>query len=552
MGKKLLLILIILISFTFGACSKEHNHIYSSAVTNPTCIEQGFTTNSCSCGYVEIIDYVEALGHNYVNNVCIRCGIYDEETTSKLALSILNNMTLEQKLGQMFMVSPDWTSYNDAMKSIKDYHFGNIIFMTPSVSDKTKISSLSNSLQKQMIDYNGIAGFISIDQEGGRVNRLSDGGTRFVSSMAIAATNNSLNAYNVGKAVGFELKNYGINCDLTPVLDVNKNKDNPVIDIRSYGDDPIKVTDFSTQMFLGLKSQNVLSCVKHFPGYGDTNLDSHVTLPIIDTSIDELKKSELLPYYSAIQNGVDAIMTGHIIYTAFDENYPATLSKVILQDLLRKELNYEGLIISDSIEMNAIKNYYGSFDKTSVMAVEAGVDILLYTGMNNAKNAYIGLQKAVIDGKISIERINESVLRIIKMKLKYNVNDYIAPNKNIATELKEHSELNQRIADNALTLVKGEYKISKEEKVLIVSSKTSYNPGYSSFSEYAKKCMEKDGYTITSYNVSDNVNQEEYDHIMNMISEFDKVIIAMSNVKKFNYTNFKIFHIYTSFNIILY
>ena len=123
------------------------------------------------------------------------------------------------------------------------------------------------------------------------------------------------------------------------------------------------------------------------------------------------------------------------------------------------------------------------------------------------------------------------------MKLKYNVNDYLAPNKNIASELKEHSDLNQRIADNALTLVKGEYKISKEEKVLIVSSKTSYNPGYSSFSEYAKKCMDKDGYKITSYNVSDNVTQEEYDRIMNMISEFDKVIIAMSNVKKFNYTN---------------
>ena len=230
-------------------------------------------------------------------------------------------------------------------------------------------------------------------------------------------------------------------------------------------------------------------------------------------------------------------MTGHIIYTALDKNYPATLSKVILQDLLRKELGFEGLIISDSIEMNAIKNYYGSFDKTSVMAVNAGVDILLYTGMGNAKSAYTGLQKAVNNKQISIERINESVLRIIKMKLKYNVNDYLAPNKNIASELKEHSDLNQRIADNALTLVKGEYKISKEEKVLIVSSKTSYNPGYSSFSEYAKKCMDKDGYQITSYNVSDNVTQEEYDRIMNMISEFDKVIIAMSNVKKFNYTN---------------
>ena len=317
----------------------------------------------------------------------------------------------------------------------------------------------------------------------------------------------------------------------------DKNPDNPSIGIRSYGDDPEKVSKFATQMFLGLKSQNVLSCAKHFPGYGDTNLDSHETLPIVNTSKDDLEKSELLPYVSAIKNGIDAIMTGHIIYTALDKKYPATLSKVILQDLLRKELGFEGLIISDSIEMNAIKNYYGSFDKTSVMAVNAGVDILLYTGMGNAKSAYTGLQKAVNNKQISIARINESVLRIIKMKLKYNVNDYLAPNKNIASELKEHSDLNQRIADNALTLVKGEYKISKEEKVLIVSSKTSYNPGYSSFSEYAKKCMDKDGYKITSYNVSDNVTQEEYDRIMNMISEFDKVIIAMSNVKKFNYTN---------------
>lgn len=492
-------------------------------------IVEGNKTNS----YTAIVTSEE----NYIGVIVVRFEEIKQQSLDELALSILNSMTLEQKLGQMFMVSPDWTSYNDAMNSIRDYHFGNIIYMTPSVSNKTKIASLSNSLQKQMMDYNGIAGFISIDQEGGRVNRLSDGGTRFVSSMSIAATNNSENAYSVGKAVGYELKNYGINSDLTPVLDVNKNPDNPSIGIRSYGDNPEKVAKFATQMFLGLKSQNVLSCAKHFPGYGDTNLDSHETLPIVNTSKDDLEKSELLPYVSAINNGIDAIMTGHIIYTALDKNYPATLSKVILQDLLRKELGFEGLIISDSIEMNAIKNYYGSFDKTSVMAVNAGVDILLYTGMGNAKSAYTGLQKAVNNKQISIARINESVLRIIKMKLKYNVNDYLAPNKNIASELKEHSDLNQRIADNALTLVKGEYKISKEEKVLIVSSKTSYNPGYSSFSEYAKKCMDKDGYKITSYNVSDNVTQEEYDHIMNMISEFDKVIIAMSNVKKFNYTN---------------
>ncbi len=536
--KKILIIILIMFSFIITACSNDvHEHHYLSVVTFPTCLDMGFTTKTCTCGDVIVDEYVEALNHQFINGVCTRCGVKDQQSLDDLALNILNTMTIEQKLGQMFMVSPDWTSYNDAMNSIKEYHFGNILYMTPSVSNKTKISSLSNSLQKQMMDYNGIAGFISIDQEGGRVNRLSDGGTRFVSSMAIAATNNSQNAYLVGEAIGFELRNYGINSNLTPVLDVNKNSDNPSIGIRSYGDDPEKVSEFATKMFLGLKSQNVLSCAKHFPGYGDTDLDSHETLPIVNTSKEELKKSELLPYISAIQNGVDSIMTGHIIYTALDKSRPATLSKVVLQDLLRDELNYEGLIISDSMEMNAIKNYYGGFDKTSIMAVDAGVDILLYTGMNNAKMAYNGLKKAVNNGEISVDRIIESVLRIIKMKLKYKVNDYVAPDKNITEELKQHSEFNQKLSDSALTLVKGEYKISKEEKVLIISSKTTYNPGYSSFSEYAEKSMDKEGYNITSYNVSDNVTNDEYNNIIGIIENYDKVIIALSNVKKFHYNN---------------
>lgn len=467
------------------------------------------------------------------------------EENLKRVNAILNKMTLSQKIGQMFIVGFNGTKVpSNLSNAIEDYNFGNVIYMAYNVTNPATLTSLSNTIQNKMVSSNTVPGFISIDQEGGRVVRLTNGGTHFISQMAMGATGNYNNTYLEGNAVGKELISYGINMDLTPVLDVNNNPNNPIIGIRSYSDNPIFVSLYGDNMVKGLKSANVVACSKHFPGHGNTAVDSHYGLPMITSSKEDLYKIELAPFISSIEAGIDAIMTTHIIFTEIDSTYPATLSKKVLTNLLREELGYDGLIVTDGMGMAAITKYFGTADVTSVMAVKAGVDILTYTSINDPITAHGALMNAVKTGEISEERINESVRRILLTKLEYGILDsYIKEDIDRTKMLDEHDKLNLEFAMNSLTLAKGEFKgLDKSKSTLIISPTTTHSLGNdlenNSFACFATNYLKANGHTNCEYKVvANNVSSTDSKNILNSASNYDQIVVALSNVKTSNYSS---------------
>ena len=459
--------------------------------------------------------------------------------------NIINNMTLSQKIGQMFVVGFSGTSMPSNLSSaIEEYNFGNVIYLAYNVASPNTLTKMTNDIQTKMVQENTVPGYITIDQEGGRVVRLSNGGTHFVSNMAIGGTGDFNNGYLEGQAIGKELINYGINCNFAPVLDVNNNPENPIIGIRSYSDNPLLVSLYGNEMIKGLKEANVIACSKHFPGHGNTSVDSHYGLPTITSTKDELYQTELAPFISAINNGIDSIMTTHIIFTAIDEKYPATLSEKVLTGLLREQLGFDGVIFTDGMEMGAVTNNFGGHDQTAIMAVKAGVDVLTYTSINSPITAHKAIMKAVQSGEISEERINESVRRILLQKLKYNIlDDYIKDNNNINDLLANNEQLNINFAMQSLTQVKGVFNgLDKSKSTLIISPTTSYSleSGLddNSFASYAKKYLLDNGFKdVKSITVDANISDSQSSNILNIYKNYDQVVIAMSNVKTNSLTN---------------
>ena len=490
---------------------------------------------------------VTCQGNNIDESIDVTINQYISEKPSDEDLArveeILSNMTLNQKIGQMFVIGFTGTTIPSVLYDvINEYNFGNVIYMGYNVTSPSTLASMSNGIQDYMVEKNGVPAFICTDQEGGRVARLTTGATHFISNMTMAATNDYNNTYLEGVAMGKELRNYGINVDFAPVLDVNNNPENPIIGIRSYSDNPLKVGLYGLNMFTGLQSSNVMGCSKHFPGHGNTSTDSHYGLPQIDSSKEELYQTELAPFISSIANGIDSIMTTHIVFSAIDKNYPATLSKKVLTDLLRNELGFDGLIITDGMEMQAVTNNFGTTGEIAVKAVKAGVDILTYTSNNTPQLAHDGIKQAVESGEISEERINESVRRILLKKLKYGIlDDYTAPDENISEMLAANDELNLKFAMDGLTQVRGTFnKIDKSKKVLIISPTTTYDLGSglnsNSFANYASNYLNSNGYNSNYEVVSTNIKNNDANSLVEKAKNYDVIVVAMSNVKTSGYT----------------
>lgn len=458
---------------------------------------------------------------------------------------IIANMTLSQKVGQMFTIGFSGTSFNSTLANvIKEYNFGNVIYMGYNVTDPLTLAKMSNDIQEAMLASNMVPAFISTDQEGGRVARLTNGGTHFISNMAMGALSDISLIYQEGMAMGYELRNYGINTNFAPVLDVNNNPENPIIGIRSYGENPFLVAKCGVQMFKGLAYSNVMGVAKHFPGHGNTNVDSHTGLPIIKSSKEELYKIELAPYIKAIEEGIDAIMTTHIIFTAIDDKLPATLSEKVLTNLLREELGYEGIIITDGMEMNALSSF-GNHGELAVQAVKSGVDILLYTSNTNPKIAHQAIVNAVENKEISMERIDESVRRILLKKYKYGLlEDATALNADMKETLLVNEELNNQFAMKSLTQMKGSFEgFNKNESILVVSPTTSYDLGSNlannSVACYVATYLKAQGFNSDYYVINNNATTAQVNAVMSKIGNYDRVVIACSNVKTNNYTSTK-------------
>jgi beta-N-acetylhexosaminidase len=335
----------------------------------------------------------------------------------------IENMTLEEKIGQLVIVGAD--GYNidaNSKQMIEKYHVGGFILFKRNIQDSKQMLDLLNSM-KGTNRINKIPLFLSIDEEGGRVSRLPDEFVKFPANKEIGKLNNSDLSRQVGSIIGEELTQFGMNMDFAPVLDINSNPKNPVIGDRSFGTDPGIVSKLGVQTMKGIQSKNIISVVKHFPGHGDTSTDSHVGLPRVNNNLERLKGFELKPFAEAIKNGADAVMVAHILLPQIDPGNPASFSKTIISDVLRRDMKFDGVVITDDFTMGAIVQNY-NIGQAAVKSIQAGSDIVLVCHDFDKQTAVISALKMAADtGKLTMERIDESVYRILKLKEKYGISD---------------------------------------------------------------------------------------------------------------------------------
>ncbi len=359
-------------------------------------------------------------------------------------------MTLEQKIGQMMMVGWQSDKAVDIIESIKRYNFGNVILFTRNIKSAGQIRDVCGKIQEIAKEYNGAPCFIGIDQEGGSVRRIYEGVTAVPGSMAVASASVKYpNAAGMmGKIVGSELKSLGINFNIAPCVDVNTNPNNPVIAIRAFGDDPEQVTRLGSIYASNLQNEGVIACYKHFLGHGDVDVDSHLDLPRLNKTLTDLELCELVPYKNNLT--ADAVMTVHILYKALDDHFPASISKNILQGLLRGRLGYKGIIITDCFEMDGLIRTF-SLEEAATFAVNASTDIVTVSHTFGrqllVRNALIS---AVQSGVISEETINTALNRILKYKEKYC---YSVPEK--APDFKANYEIANSISRAGIALISG-------------------------------------------------------------------------------------------------
>lgn len=348
--------------------------------------------------------------------------------SKKTASEILAEMTLEQKVYQMFIVTPEALTGYDVVNAstsitkgwLEKYPVGGIIYFADNIQSTEQTEKMLKNTTKSAMELQGMPIFLCVDEEGGSVVRVAGNAKMNVENVGpMSEITDREAAYKAGKTIGTYLKELGFTVDMAPVADVITNDKNTVIGDRSFGSDAAVVDEYADAYSDGLHSQDILSTYKHFPGHGSTEGDTHEGYAFTNKTYDELKEAELVPFASAKQHQIDMVMVAHIAApNVTGDNTPATLSYKMVTEILRNDLAYDGLIITDAMNMAAITQNYSSKDAT-VKAIQAGVDIVLMP--EDFEEAVQSVLDAVKAGEITEDRINESVLRIIEKKLTMKV-----------------------------------------------------------------------------------------------------------------------------------
>jgi beta-N-acetylhexosaminidase len=403
----------------------------------------------------------------------------------------LQKMTLREKIGQMLMLyyygvfsSTENPDYKQMLDEVEHNHIGGLILGTvrgPLGIERSQVyptAVIINEFQR----HAKVPLIIGADFEAGTAQRI-DEGTSFPAAMAVAATDNPRLAYEEGKIVARESRAAGVQWIFAPVSDVNDNPANPIINTRSFGEDPASVSEYVENFIRGAQDNGALATAKHFPGHGDVSVDSHLSLPTVPGDRTELENMELVPFRAAIAAGVDSIMIGHLAVPAFepDPNVPATLSYNIMTGLLRDQMGFKGLIVTDAMDMGGVTNLYPP-GEAAVRSVEGGADMVLMPPVPDA--AMEGLIDAVKSGRIPEKRIDESVRRILEAKehLGLNKDRYVdVPRLNQKFALPEYQQESQEIADRGVTLLRNADNIvpldaTKPMRVLLVSLSADPDP----------------------------------------------------------------------------
>ncbi len=390
--------------------------------------------------------------------------------TSCFGLST-KEMNLEEKVGQVLVVHFHGEQANDDAKAlIQEMHVGGFIYYNwaNGLHSPAQVKSLGLGLQKFAQETRlSIPLLITADQEGGVVARLNQGFTVFPGNKALGMTGDPDLAEKSAFAIGQELLAVAVNMNLSPVVDVNCNPRNPVIGVRSYSDSPETVVAFGRKALEGYRKSGVMKALKHYPGHGDVGVDSHIDLPVINKTKEELIKVELRPF-AELASQADAVMTAHILVPALDPDHCATLSKKTL-DYLRKDIGFKGVIIADSLMMEGVVKKCGSVDEAAIRALNAGCDLLMMGGkqliggyvdlelsVSDIRRIHHALVEAVKSGRISEERLNQAVDRIVQLKNQYLINRLAPQEINRVVKTAEHKALSKKIAALSLKVIKNE------------------------------------------------------------------------------------------------
>lgn len=365
-------------------------------------------------------------------------------------------MTIREKIGSMVMAGFPSTEIDSEYESLlRDYKISNVILFAGNLSSAEQAGKLCADLRRLVETSAGVPALIAVDEEGGMVTRMPQKCVSFPGAMAVAATGNPKSAYAVGTLTARELRMLGM--DLAPVLDINSNPKNPVIGVRSYGDNVNAASEYGIQMMKGLEDGGILPVVKHFPGYGETVVDAHLGLPSVEKDLEGLKKCEFIPFKRVFREGAEAVMTAHVLFPNVEpRKIPATMSKIFLTDILRGELGFKGLIITDCLEMDAVKKYYGPV-KGAVAAVKSGADMIIVShSAGVARDVCKGLEDAVASGEIPMGAVDASVKRIQRLKMKYgNLKREDMSGEKIENQLKALRSSAAAISVKTITLLSG-------------------------------------------------------------------------------------------------
>lgn len=447
----------------------------------------------------------------------------------------LASMTVDEKVGQLIIpatvgmfLSQDSDGFKEIQRNITEFHVGgyHLLGDTSRLHDPGGVALLINHMQ-------GLARvplMITADFEGG-VGYRYEGATRLPRGMAIGATGNEELALEAGRVAGEEARAMGVGVNFYPVVDVNNNPRNPIINIRSFGGEPRLVSRMARAYIKGFQGTGGMATAKHFPGHGDTSTDSHLELPSVDVDRSRLDAVELPPFKAAIEEGVAGVMSAHIALPRLEpEGQPATLSNKLLTGVLRHDLGFQGLIFTDAMNMRGIAAHYAE-GEAAVRALRAGADIILYP--TAVESAFSAIRQAVTSGAIETKRLDDSVRRILRAKARLDVNRGRLPDINNLDKVlgsSEHQQTATRIIENAVTLVRNEsgvlpLKLSPEKSVLLITMVDNTEgwygmvPGSTFLSELTRRHPK-----TTAVSVSDRTSPAELEMIKKLASMADVVI----------------------------
>jgi beta-N-acetylhexosaminidase len=449
--------------------------------------------------------------------------------------SVLQSMTKEQRIGQLFMVAAYSNKTDKHIKEIDElvskYNIGGLIFFQGGPVRQAILTNHYQAISKVPL-------MIAMDAEWGLGMRL-DSTLSFPKQMTLGAIQNDKLIYTMGKEIARQCRRLGIHINFAPAVDINSNPNNPVIGVRSFGEDKYKVAEKGIAYMKGMKDNFVLACAKHFPGHGDTGSDSHTSLPIINHDRQRLDETELYPFRQLIQDSVMSIMVAHISVPALDnrENMASTLSKAVVTDLLKNELGFKGLIFTDALNMKGVSSFYKP-GEVDVKALLAGNDVLLYS--EDVPTAIDKILKALRKEEISEEEINEKVKKILRAKYWLGLNDYKAiETKNLYEDLNNSKakSIQQDLYAKALTVASNKNNLFPI-RILDTTRFASIAIGLDSGNAFQEML---DNYaSFDHFVVNKNAEEAKFNELLSRLSNYGIVVVGLHNTNSFNNKNFGI------------